>query len=235
MTAHHGIVGMPARRHPRHASARPPASATGSRSSRRSRTVKRSSFAVRHRLIRGELLCVEGEETRVWAGRDPDDPARLKGSGDPGRRRRAASAPAVRRLTRPRERRRRPARRRRRRSSSAPRPVSAEGGLSSASCSASRAAGGEQLLAGRRQDAARGSAGRARPRRARRGRARRGRRAAARGSRAGCRAPAPTSDCFRPGLWATTVRTPSCDRPDVDVREPREKLRNAATCARRRR
>lgn len=45
--------------------------------------LKRSSFAVRHRLTRGDLLCVEGEETRVWAGRHPDDPARLKGQAIP--------------------------------------------------------------------------------------------------------------------------------------------------------
>ena len=41
--------------------------------------LSRSSFSVRHRLTRGAVLCVEGEETRVWAGRHPDDPARLKG------------------------------------------------------------------------------------------------------------------------------------------------------------
>jgi 4-hydroxybenzoyl-CoA thioesterase len=41
--------------------------------------LSRSSFAVRHRLTHGEALCVEGEETRVWAGRHPDDPARLRG------------------------------------------------------------------------------------------------------------------------------------------------------------
>lgn len=41
--------------------------------------LSRSSFSVRHRLSRGAVLCVEGEETRVWAGRHPDDPARLKG------------------------------------------------------------------------------------------------------------------------------------------------------------
>jgi len=39
---------------------------------------RRSSFDVEHRLvIRGELA-VEGRETRVWAGRDPADPSRMK-------------------------------------------------------------------------------------------------------------------------------------------------------------
>lgn len=40
--------------------------------------LKRSSFRVRHRLTNGGRLAVEGEETRVWAGRDPADPARLR-------------------------------------------------------------------------------------------------------------------------------------------------------------
>lgn len=34
--------------------------------------VGRASFDIRHRLFRGETLCVEGEETRVWTGRDPE-------------------------------------------------------------------------------------------------------------------------------------------------------------------
>jgi 4-hydroxybenzoyl-CoA thioesterase len=39
---------------------------------------RRSSFDVEHRLVvRGELA-VEGRETRVWAARDKDDPARIK-------------------------------------------------------------------------------------------------------------------------------------------------------------
>src|SRR6266849_5369222 len=40
--------------------------------------IKRSSFRMQHRLLRGETLAVEGHETRVWAGRDPADPAKLK-------------------------------------------------------------------------------------------------------------------------------------------------------------
>jgi 4-hydroxybenzoyl-CoA thioesterase len=39
---------------------------------------RRSSFDVSHRLYRGDTLCVEGFETRVWVGRDPADPAKLK-------------------------------------------------------------------------------------------------------------------------------------------------------------
>lgn len=41
--------------------------------------IKRSSFRMRHRLLRGETVAVEGHETRVWAGRDPADPQKLKG------------------------------------------------------------------------------------------------------------------------------------------------------------
>lgn len=40
--------------------------------------VGRSSFAVRHRLYNGGELAVEGRERRVWAGRHPDDPSRMK-------------------------------------------------------------------------------------------------------------------------------------------------------------
>jgi 4-hydroxybenzoyl-CoA thioesterase len=45
-----------------------------------SRIVKfgRSSFEVEHRLTNGGALAVEGHETRVWVGRDPQDPSRLK-------------------------------------------------------------------------------------------------------------------------------------------------------------
>ncbi|HEY7459360.1 MAG TPA: thioesterase family protein [Xanthobacteraceae bacterium] len=39
---------------------------------------RRSSFDVQHRLtVKGELAA-EGTETRVWAGRDPDDPGKMK-------------------------------------------------------------------------------------------------------------------------------------------------------------
>jgi 4-hydroxybenzoyl-CoA thioesterase len=39
---------------------------------------RRSSFDVAHRLVVHGAIAVEGSETRVWAGRDPDDPSRLK-------------------------------------------------------------------------------------------------------------------------------------------------------------
>jgi 4-hydroxybenzoyl-CoA thioesterase len=40
---------------------------------------RRSSFEVTHRITIDGELAVEGSETRVWAGRDPKDPAKLKG------------------------------------------------------------------------------------------------------------------------------------------------------------
>ena len=39
---------------------------------------RRSSFDVEHRLMNGGALAVEGFETRVWAARDPSDPARIR-------------------------------------------------------------------------------------------------------------------------------------------------------------
>lgn len=45
---------------------------------------RRSSFDVTHRLLRADgALAVEGFETRVWAGRHPDDPARIRGVAIP--------------------------------------------------------------------------------------------------------------------------------------------------------
>ena len=44
---------------------------------------RRSSFLVRHRLYKGNELAIECEETRVWAGKHPDDPRRLKGKAIP--------------------------------------------------------------------------------------------------------------------------------------------------------
>ncbi|HEY7006190.1 MAG TPA: acyl-CoA thioesterase, partial [Sphingomicrobium sp.] len=44
---------------------------------------RRSSFEVTHRITVGGELAVEGSETRVWAGRDPNDPAKLKGLAIP--------------------------------------------------------------------------------------------------------------------------------------------------------
>jgi 4-hydroxybenzoyl-CoA thioesterase len=45
--------------------------------------LKRSSFEVEHRLFNGGELAVEGYETRVWAGRDPADPKRMRGEPVP--------------------------------------------------------------------------------------------------------------------------------------------------------
>ncbi len=41
--------------------------------------IRRSSFRMLHRLFKGDVLAVEGTETRVWVGRDPDSPDKLKG------------------------------------------------------------------------------------------------------------------------------------------------------------
>ena len=41
--------------------------------------IRRSSFRMLHRLLRGDTLAVEGTETRVWVGRDPANPDKLKG------------------------------------------------------------------------------------------------------------------------------------------------------------
>jgi 4-hydroxybenzoyl-CoA thioesterase len=39
---------------------------------------RRSSFDVAHRLMVRGAIAVEGRETRVWAGRDPADPDKMK-------------------------------------------------------------------------------------------------------------------------------------------------------------
>jgi 4-hydroxybenzoyl-CoA thioesterase len=39
---------------------------------------RRSSFDVRHRMLKNGALAVEGFETRVWTVRDADDPERLR-------------------------------------------------------------------------------------------------------------------------------------------------------------
>ena len=43
----------------------------------------RSSFKVRHRLLNGDVLAVEGFEVRVWTARDPADPSRMRGGAIP--------------------------------------------------------------------------------------------------------------------------------------------------------
>jgi 4-hydroxybenzoyl-CoA thioesterase len=40
--------------------------------------IKRSSFSVTHRILKDGQLVVEGFETRVWVGRDPADPDKIR-------------------------------------------------------------------------------------------------------------------------------------------------------------
>jgi 4-hydroxybenzoyl-CoA thioesterase len=40
--------------------------------------IGRSSFEVEHRLFKKSELCLEGFETRVWVGRDPQDASKIK-------------------------------------------------------------------------------------------------------------------------------------------------------------
>ena len=44
---------------------------------------RRSSFDVRHRMLKDGALAVEGFETRVWTVRDPEDPERLRSAPIP--------------------------------------------------------------------------------------------------------------------------------------------------------
>lgn len=44
---------------------------------------RRSSFTVRHRLMRGDALAVEGTEVRVWAAQDPENHERIKATPIP--------------------------------------------------------------------------------------------------------------------------------------------------------
>jgi len=39
---------------------------------------RRSSFDVQHRMLVDGKLAVEGNETRVWAAADKDDPSRMR-------------------------------------------------------------------------------------------------------------------------------------------------------------
>jgi 4-hydroxybenzoyl-CoA thioesterase len=39
---------------------------------------RRSSFDVEHRLMKADVLAIEAWETRVWVGRHPDDPEKIK-------------------------------------------------------------------------------------------------------------------------------------------------------------
>jgi 4-hydroxybenzoyl-CoA thioesterase len=40
--------------------------------------IGRSSFEVEHKLFKTDQLCLEGFETRVWVGRDPQDASKIK-------------------------------------------------------------------------------------------------------------------------------------------------------------
>lgn len=40
--------------------------------------LRRSSFDIHHKLTKDGVLAVEGFETRVWVGRDPADPDKIK-------------------------------------------------------------------------------------------------------------------------------------------------------------
>ena len=42
------------------------------------RDIRRSSFDVAHRVLKGDRVAIEAHETRVWTGRDPDDSSRIK-------------------------------------------------------------------------------------------------------------------------------------------------------------
>jgi 4-hydroxybenzoyl-CoA thioesterase len=44
---------------------------------------RRSSFDVAHQIFVGSALAVEGQEIRVWAVRDPADPAKIKSQAIP--------------------------------------------------------------------------------------------------------------------------------------------------------
>ena len=46
-------------------------------------SINRSSFEVKHNVYKGEALAIEGFETRVLVGRDPDNPDKLKSAPFP--------------------------------------------------------------------------------------------------------------------------------------------------------
>ena len=45
--------------------------------------IRRSSFDIRHQLFNGGELSVEAFETRVWTGKNPDDPNKMKSAPIP--------------------------------------------------------------------------------------------------------------------------------------------------------
>jgi len=44
---------------------------------------RRSSFDIDHRVFKGDARAIVARETRVWAGKDPDNPDRIKGFAIP--------------------------------------------------------------------------------------------------------------------------------------------------------
>lgn len=61
------------------------------------REFRKSSFIIRHQFFKAGALAVEGFETRVWAGRDPMNPERMKSRPLPAEviERLSASCPAT--------------------------------------------------------------------------------------------------------------------------------------------
>jgi len=54
---------------------------------------RKSSFLVQHRFFKGDVLAVEGVETRVWTGCDPSNPERMKSRPIPAEVRESLSRP----------------------------------------------------------------------------------------------------------------------------------------------
>lgn len=54
--------------------------------------IRRSSFRIDHRLLKDNVVAVEGHEVRVWTGRDPENPEKLTGVPIPEEVRAALSA-----------------------------------------------------------------------------------------------------------------------------------------------
>jgi 4-hydroxybenzoyl-CoA thioesterase len=44
----------------------------------RAAAIRRSSFDIEHKILKGGVPAVEGFETRVWTGRDQEDPTRIR-------------------------------------------------------------------------------------------------------------------------------------------------------------
>lgn len=41
--------------------------------------IRRSSLDIQHRVLKAGALAIEARETRVWAGKNPDDPEKIQG------------------------------------------------------------------------------------------------------------------------------------------------------------